>query len=577
MKKLFGLLLALCLIIGLLPVTTFAASEKAYLKLAHLTAAELADGQTKYYKTDTNNYAQNATGVEDATIIATYEDGVLTLTLKGVTLKDHNPNYGGFNILIFGNSTYNDFDVDIVIDGACTLDCTAGGYGDLAIKSNITGVLTIEDTGEADDSLTIKDKSSAATQRTVDLSGDLVIDGAKVSVKDRSGDGGSAIGAKNVTVQNGGELTAFAYTRSVIVTTENITIENSSLTVSNKGDSPLLNATGNINITNSSVLAGTNDSGKDGSTVFNKAPNLDFTASNNVYTFEGSISSPSVSGSDSTLGEIDASGITGNNLLKTYNAAYATTGAYACYRYFNIAPCAHTTITDHDGDCTTAEQCSVCGTSFGTAEAAHVGPDQTDCTVAVACTNTGCTKNVHEATTHTGGTATCIAKAVCTVCNNSYGDFAAHTPKAGEYACNVAHPCAVEGCTANYRDAGVHTGGTATCTKKAECSSCGVEYGELAAHTPEADDKDCATAIKCSVCKAETTAAKEHKYTDNSDTTCDNAGCEHARKVDAPTTKPNTNNVPQTGDSFNMVLWVSLLAISVVGFVSLMVFRKKHA
>ena len=51
---------------------------------------------------------------------------------------------------------------------------------------------------------------------------------------------------------------------------------------------------------------------------------------------------------------------------------------------------------------------------------------------------------------HSGGTATCTAKAECTTCGQSYGELAAHS------------------------------GGTATCTAKAVCNICKQEYGELA-------------------------------------------------------------------------------------------------
>ncbi|MBQ8717011.1 MAG: hypothetical protein IJY43_04075, partial [Clostridia bacterium] len=52
------------------------------------------------------------------------------------------------------------------------------------------------------------------------------------------------------------------------------------------------------------------------------------------------------------------------------------------------------------------------------------------------------------------------------------------------------------------------TGGTATCKELAKCTVCGAEYGALAAHTPNADDGDCTTAVTCSVCNAVTTAAE---------------------------------------------------------------------
>ena len=57
--------------------------------------------------------------------------------------------------------------------------------------------------------------------------------------------------------------------------------------------------------------------------------------------------------------------------------------------------------------------------------------------------------------THTGGTATCQKKAVCSVCGKEYGEL------------------------------GSHVGGTATCQAKAKCSVCGQEYGTLGNHVDE--------------------------------------------------------------------------------------------
>jgi len=125
--------------------------------------------------------------------------------------------------------------------------------------------------------------------------------------------------------------------------------------------------------------------------------------------------------------------------------------------------------------------------------------------------------------THTGGTATCKEKAVCTVCGQSYGEVnpanhaggtrteGATTGNCGETGYTGNTFC--EGCNTKIATGSVipatgnHAGGTATCEKLAECKVCGKEYGTLAACKPEADDGDCTTAIKCSVCKKETTPA----------------------------------------------------------------------
>ena len=82
---------------------------------------------------------------------------------------------------------------------------------------------------------------------------------------------------------------------------------------------------------------------------------------------------------------------------------------------------------------------------------------------------------------HTGGTATCENKAICSVCGKEYGDLAEHIPNADDGDCTTDITCSVCG-TVTTEGENAHTGGTATCTEKAICSSCGKEYGSFGNH-----------------------------------------------------------------------------------------------
>ena len=91
----------------------------------------------------------------------------------------------------------------------------------------------------------------------------------------------------------------------------------------------------------------------------------------------------------------------------------------------------------------------------------------------------GKTVAIHK--NHTGGTATCTKKAVCDFCGAEYGELAAHkygdTYKTdGTYYWKECKEC---GATTEKEE---HKGGTATCQKKAKCEVCGQEYGEYAEH-----------------------------------------------------------------------------------------------
>ncbi len=78
---------------------------------------------------------------------------------------------------------------------------------------------------------------------------------------------------------------------------------------------------------------------------------------------------------------------------------------------------------------------------------------------------------------HAGGTATCTAKAVCDVCHMEYGDFGAHDFPDSEWEHDADHhwrKCTRCDATTPKAD---HEGGTATCTSPARCTGCGSLYG----------------------------------------------------------------------------------------------------
>ena len=194
-----------------------------------------------------------------------------------------------------------------------------------------------------------------------------------------------------------------------------------------------------------------------------------------------------------------------------------------------------------EATCTTAQTCTVCSLELAAAKGHTEVVDQA---VAATCTTTGKTEGKHcsvcnevfvkqeevPMTAHTvevvpAIAATCntagkTAGEKCSVCNavlkaqedvaalghnwnsswnnsSSSGhwktcktcgekkDFASHSMADG--VCTV---CGY-GCK--------HSGGTATCTEYAICSSCNKPYGELLAHTP-GDAATCTSEQKCTVC-----------------------------------------------------------------------------
>ena len=104
-----------------------------------------------------------------------------------------------------------------------------------------------------------------------------------------------------------------------------------------------------------------------------------------------------------------------------------------------------------------------------------------------------------------------------------------------------------------------HTGGKATCKDKAKCEVCGAEYGEL-------DPKN-HTNLKHFPAKAATKTTEgniEYWYCEG----CgkyysDKDGTKGIKKADTVTAKlKDDSKSPQTGDNFNLALWLSLLLVS---------------
>lgn len=107
-----------------------------------------------------------------------------------------------------------------------------------------------------------------------------------------------------------------------------------------------------------------------------------------------------------------------------------------------------------------------------------------------------CTEDVSKAKC-SGGEATCTEKAVCSTCNKAYGSVNAsnHSPSTNWTTENEKHyKVCTNGCTEKLDEASC-SGGEATCKDKAVCSTCNTAYGALSsAHSYDGDcDADCNT------------------------------------------------------------------------------------
>ena len=122
-----------------------------------------------------------------------------------------------------------------------------------------------------------------------------------------------------------------------------------------------------------------------------------------------------------------------------------------------------------------------------------------------------------------------------------------------------------------------HTGGTATCTDKAICETCGESYGELNANN-HADMKhiDAKAATKTAEGNTEYWYCEDcNKYFADKD------GAKEITKADTVTAKlpEEKPTSPKTGDTSNLALWIALLFISggAVTATTIISKKKKHS
>ncbi|MBO5357037.1 MAG: hypothetical protein J6A95_04640 [Clostridia bacterium] len=131
---------------------------------------------------------------------------------------------------------------------------------------------------------------------------------------------------------------------------------------------------------------------------------------------------------------------------------------------------------------------------------------------------------------HEGGKATCVSKAVCELCQKEYGELnlEAHSSKETKFVQNkddaTKHDKIYLCCNAII-DTGSHENGVTTCTDKAICTECGLEYGS----EPQGHKYDNACDQACNICNAKRDTSG-HKYDNSCDKECNE--CKATRNID---------------------------------------------
>ena len=560
-KRIIGLVLALCLIVGLLPMIALAEETEKTASLTILTGTAdnkkswkptLSEGMAAAYaKNDADGFVTASTEADWTIKMEWATGGIPTLTLKNAKMVNERRQSSERTIVISGNTAW-----DILLEGTNEIygnpttdsaDTGAGWKGGESLRATNSGMLTIKGRSKAD-KLTIDNQVGNCINRAY---GPMTIENATITLEMRAmyysyaaiymayGTNAENAGVTDLTVRNV-DFTAKGYRYNGLGIIMGSNPDSTGYDSTNVGDILFQNSKVDMQRTGSSGYQTASKTGyiRTGTGAKFEFDRCDVYLKGSAYVTRYV---PTLTNCTTTLDKEAGSEITAT--FTTISATHVCGSA-----------------TD-DFDCTTANTCDMCGESLGAAQTAHTPEaDDGDCTTAIKCANAGCNvittaaaaahtpeaddgdcttaikcsvcgkETTPGAATHTSPAdrTSCDQPANCTVCNKALA-VGEHT--GGTATCKDKAKCAT--CGQEYGELGEHTGGTATCKDKAVCTVCNQAYGELSTtHVPAEDDKDCTTAVKCTVCGGEAIAAQTHKYTNGLDTTCDNEGCEHTRVVE---------------------------------------------
>ena len=192
----------------------------------------------------------------------------------------------------------------------------------------------------------------------------------------------------------------------------------------------------------------------------------------------------------SGVGKISISGspvITGNTRTYTPDSATTTENLYLSYGFYNSGQFPTITLGTLTGGANIGISTGLC--VFSTAsETDYSGYFSSDDAGRHVEYNADKKLELKDgaAHVHTGGTAYCNKKAVCTTCDKEYGnlDPTNHSaPKPNEWQGDDKEHWQVYSCCNAIINKAAHVGGKATCKDRAVCTTCGAAYGGLGAHS----------------------------------------------------------------------------------------------
>ena len=488
-RRLFSILLALCMILAMLPAAAFAksVSYNGEIIIENNRWEFMGDETVGYYVPGKNGkFKANQPNSDSYLKVTKTGENEITITVHG-------------NVTLQGKEAISFKDAN-------------------AIKSIKNLIITGAATGENTLSLSTTKGGTAIT-----VLGDLTITGIALTA---TADNGHALQASSITLSD------------ATINATNNSADSAAVQVMQGDDSP-----GNLTVSGASAITATNKNANGRAihaTIINgNTDGRTLTVNGNETPGQTDASQVTIS-SPAPHSHVCSDGWTSDATGHWHRCADAN-----CTEKLNFA--AHTGGT---ATCTTKKKCEVCGQSYGElnpSNHAHLSGWTSDETGHwKTCNDCGA---IIEKAAHTGGTATCTAKKKCEVCGEPYGelDTNIHTALSGWTSDETGHWKTCNDCDAIIEKA-AHTYSEWQITQKAtaaeagaKCRECSVCHYKETATIPlvpcthegstswePANDGE-HHVKKCTVCGAEPVTEKHNfAYCDNSDNshtmTCDICG-----------------------------------------------------
>ena len=419
-RRLFSILLALCMILAMLPAAAFAksVSYNGEIIIENNRWEFMGDETVGYYVPGKNGkFKANQPNSDSYLKVTKTGENEITITVHG-------------NVTLQGKEAISFKDAN-------------------AIKSIKNLIITGAATGENTLSLSTTKGGTAIT-----VLGDLTITGIALTA---TADNGHALQASSITLSD------------ATINATNNSADSAAVQVMQGDDSP-----GNLTVSGASAITATNKNANGRAihaTIINgNTDGRTLTVNGNETPGQTDASQVTIS-SPAPHSHVCSDGWTSDATGHWHRCADAN-----CTEKLNFA--AHTGGT---ATCTTKKKCEVCGQSYGElnpSNHAHLSGWTSDETGHwKTCNDCGA---IIEKAAHTGGTATCTAKKKCEVCGEPYGelDTNIHTALSGWTSDETGHWKTCNDCDAIIEKA-AHSGGTATCAEAKRCEICGQSYGEL--------------------------------------------------------------------------------------------------